>query len=219
LRVLAYVSQDQTLLQAFTTKQDIHVLTAAGLFGVEPSAVTGEQRQLGKRINFSILYGLTAHGLSKDLDISHSLARSYIEKFMAQYPGVVTWMEKVVEETKKKGYVETLGGKRRYLSGIYERNKTLFDAARRAAINTVAQGTAAEIMKTGMINLQERLEKELSDVRMILQIHDELLLEVPEHKKEQAQGIIKEVLENVVSWNVPLEVSIRSGLNWQEVTK
>ena len=153
LRVLAYLSQDATLLQAFKENKDIHILTAAGLFEVAPEAVTHEQRQLGKRINFSILYGLTAHGLSKDLDISHSLARTYIEKFMAQYPGVVAWMNEVVEKTKEKGYVETFWGRRRYLPGIYERNKTMYDLARRVAINTVAQGTAAELMKWGMINL------------------------------------------------------------------
>ena len=219
LRVLAYVSQDPTLLQAFKEGKDIHAITAAGLFEIDPVAVTSEQRQLGKRINFSILYGLTAHGLSKDLDISHSVARSYIDKFMAQYPGVVAWMNEVIEKTKEKGYVETLGGRRRYLPGIYERNRTLYDLAKRVAINTVAQGTAAELMKKGMINLDVAFKKAALPVPMILQIHDELLIEVPEERLVHTQEIVRDVLSSVVDWNVPLEVTTRSGKTWQDVTK
>jgi DNA polymerase I len=219
LRVLAYVSQDPVLLQAFKENKDIHSLTAAGLFGVAPEEVTGEQRQLGKRINFSILYGLTAHGLSKDLEISHSLAKSYIDKFMAQYPGVVTWMDQVIESTKEKGYVETYWGRRRYLPGIYERNRTLYDAARRVAINTVAQGTAAELMKWGMINLDKALKEANIDAHMLLQIHDELLLEVPLDRVEETERLVARILQNVVSWNVPLVVTTRTGSDWQQVTK
>lgn len=219
LRVLAYLSQDPTLLAAFKENKDIHRLTAAGLFEVAPEAVTQEQRQLGKRINFSILYGLTAHGLSKDLDISHSLARSYIEKFMAQYPGVVSWMNEVVEKTKQKGYVETFWGRRRYLPGIYERNKTMYDLARRVAINTVAQGTAAELMKWGMINLNKALKEKIPHGHILLQIHDELLLEIPQEQRELGEKLAAQVLQDVVTWNVPLVVTTRSGRNWQEVTK
>ncbi len=219
LRVLAYLSQDETLLAAFQENKDIHMLTAAGLFERAPEAVTHEQRQLGKRINFSILYGLTAHGLSKDLDISHSLAKTYIEKFMAQYPGVVRWMNEVIEKTKEKGYVETLWGRRRYLPGIYERNKTLYDLARRVAINTVAQGTAAELMKWGMISLYEALKKDIPDAQILLQIHDELLLEIPQERQKEGESLVKKVLERVVEWNVPLIATTRTGRNWQEVTK
>ncbi len=219
LRVLAYLSQDKTLVEAFKENKDIHMLTAAGLFEITPEAVTHEQRQLGKRINFSILYGLTPHGLSQDLDISHSLARSYIEKFMAQYPGVVTWMNEIVEKTKEKGYVETLWGRRRYLPGIYERNKTMYDLARRVAINTVAQGTAAELMKWGMVTLEETLKKQVSGAHILLQIHDELLLEVPCEVEKETEKLVTQVLQNVVSWNVPLVATTRVGRNWQEVTK
>ncbi len=219
LRVLAYLSQDAALLKAFQENRDIHAITAAGLFNVSVDAVTSEQRQLGKRINFSILYGLTAHGLAKDLDISHSVAKSYIDKFMAQYPGVVTWMDKVIAETKEKGYVETFWKRRRYLPGIYERNRTLFDASRRAAINTVAQGTAAEIMKWGMISLNKALKEKSLQGRILLQIHDELLLEVPQEQHDQTNALVSSTLQNVVSWNVPLLVTTRAGKNWQEVTK
>lgn len=219
LRILAYVSQDETLLKAFSQNQDIHALTAAGLFGMPLESVTGEQRQIGKRINFSILYGLTAHGLSQDLDISHKLAKQYIERYMAQYPGVSAWMETVVEKTKEKGYTETLWGRRRYLSGIYERNRTLYDLARRAAINTVAQGTASEIMKIGMITLDKTIKEQQLNAKIVLQIHDELLLEVPEAELQQTESLVKNVLQDVVKWNVPLVVTTRSGKNWQEVTK
>lgn len=219
LRVLAYLSQDQTLVHAFKENLDIHSLTAAGLFNVAPEFVSGEQRQMGKRINFSILYGLTAYGLSKDLDISHALAKKYIDTFMAQYPGVVTWMETVIEKTKEKGYVETLFGRRRYLPGIYERNRSLYDLARRVAINTVAQGTAAELMKLGMISLDKALREQNSDVRILLQIHDELLLEAPHAEQVATEKLVAQLLQDVVSWNIPLIVTTRSGANWQEVTK
>jgi DNA polymerase-1 len=219
LRVLAHVSQDETLLQAFRERKDIHMLTAAGLFSLAPEQVTQEQRQIGKRINFSILYGLTAHGLSKDLGISHSTAKSYIDTFMAQYPGVVAWMQSVIDYTQEKGYVETVFGRRRYMPGIYERNRVLFDLARRAAINTVAQGTAAELMKRGMVDLAAAFQREKVDAHMLLQIHDELLIEVPLQQVEKVESIVKSTLESVVSWDIPLEVTTRMGKNWQEVTK
>ncbi len=219
LRILAYFSQDETLLKAFKEDLDIHALTAAGLFDVHSSQVTHEQRQIGKRINFSILYGLTAHGLAQDLEIPHGLAKKYIEKYMAQYPGVVAWMDKVVEETKQKGYVETAWGRRRYVPGIYEKNKTLYDLAKRVTINMVPQGTAAEIMKWGMLQLDKVLTEYGLHAKMILQIHDELLLEVPQEEIEKTEQVVKAVLQGVVNWNVPLVVTTRTGKNWQEVTK
>ncbi len=219
LRVLAYLSQDANLLHAFKNNQDIHALTAAGLFEVSLDKVTYEQRQIGKRINFSILYGLTAHGLSKDLEITHKTAQAYIDKYMEQYPGVCAWMECVVEQTKEKGYVETLWGRRRGLPGIYEKNKTLFQLARRAAINTVAQGTAAELVKLSMIKLDKLLKEHNYKASLILQIHDELLLQVPQEEAYQVEILVKDTLQNIVSWNVPLVVTTRIGKNWQEVTK
>ncbi len=219
LRVLGYLSQDETLVKAFSENKDIHALTAAGLFDVGVSCVTGEQRQVGKRINFSILYGLTPYGLAKDLGISHGLAKSYIEKFMAQYPGVCNWMELVVCETKEKGYVETLHKRRRYLPGIHEKNKTMFDLARRIAINTAAQGTAAEIVKLGMLNLEKALIANNLGAKMLLQIHDELILEVPESEVSLTEKLVSDILQNVASWNVPLVVSSKIGRDWQEVTK
>lgn len=219
LRVLAELSEDENLIQAFLCGHDIHAETSARLFGVPLDQVSHEQRQIGKRINFSILYGLTPYGLSKDLKISFAQAKKYIETYFEQYPKVSSWMEQVVAQTHELGYVETLWGRRRYISGIYERNRALYEEAKRVAINTKAQGTAAEIMKLGMIRLHAALREAGLKSQILLNIHDELLLTVPEHEQEIAAPIIKEVLEGVVSWKVPLVVTIRAGKNWKEVTK
>lgn len=219
LRVLAHLSQDKTLLQAFRENKDIHAITASGLFEIDIDRVTNDQRNIGKRINFSIIYGLTAHGLSKDLEVPHKTAQSYIDKFMAQYPGVINWMDEVVKTAQEKGYVETLWGRRRYIPGINERNRTIYLLSRRAAINTPVQGTAAELVKLSMIKLDKVLKEKGYSSKMILQIHDELLLEVLESEVEKVENLVKEVLENIVTWNVPLLVTTRSGRDWQEVTK
>lgn len=219
LRVLAHLSQDAALVQAFLNDQDIHAQTAAKLFDVSLDQVTPEQRQVGKRINFSILYGLTPYGLSKDLDISFKQAQTYIEKYFAQYPGVSAWMEQIIHDTKKNGYVTTLWGRRRDIPGIYEKNKMLYDLARRIAINTVAQGTAAEIMKQGMIALDRSFKEHKLHAKMILQIHDELLIAVPQDEKEKTEQLVKDILEHVVVWDIPLKVTTRFGNNWQDVTK
>jgi len=157
--------------------------------------------------------------LSKDLGIKMSEAKKYIDTYFAQYPKVSSWMERVVEETKKHGYVETLWGRRRYLPGIYEKNKTLYDLARRVAINTKAQGTAAEIMKKGMVNLDAAFKKKKLGAQMLLQIHDELLITVPKKQNTEIQQVVQNILESVVDWKVPLKVSLRSGASWKEVTK
>lgn len=219
LRVLAHLSGDQGLVDAFLEGRDIHQQTAAKLFDVQLANVTNEQRQIGKRINFSILYGLTPFGLSKDLDIPFGQAKTYIEKYFAQYPRVQQWMEEVVEETKQHGYVTTLWGRRRYLPGIYERNRSLYDLARRIAINTKAQGTAAELMKLAMIKLETAFKEKKLAAKMVLQIHDELLITAPIDQEAQTGELTKKLLEEIVSWKVPLQVSLRYGKNWQEVTK
>ncbi|MEX0939774.1 MAG: DNA polymerase I [Candidatus Babeliales bacterium] len=219
LRVLAFLSQDEALVNAFLKGEDIHTRTAAKLFDTSIDNVISAQRQIGKRINFSILYGLTPYGLSKDLKIPFKDAKIYIEKYFAQYPQVSTWMDSIIAETKEHGYVTTYFGRRRYIPGIYEENKVLFDLARRIAINTKAQGTAAELMKLGMINLNKALKKENLNAKILLQIHDELLISVPQNELSQTEKVVKQILENVVNWNVPLVVSTRFGNDWQEITK
>jgi len=219
LRVLAKLSGDTQITNAFLHDHDIHAETAAYLFEVDLNAVTHEQRQMGKRINFSILYGLTPYGLSKDVDISLKDAKTYIEKYFAQHAAVSTWMDSVIDFAKKHGYVQTLWGRRRYVPGIYEDNQILYREARRAAINTVAQGTAAEVVKKGMIAVYAQLAQQKLGAKIILQIHDELVLNVPKDELEQTEALVKSALEGVVDWPVPLKVTMRSGANWGLVTK
>ncbi len=219
LRVLAFLSRDTNLVNAFLQGHDIHAETAARLFDTTLKNVTHEQRQIGKRINFSILYGLTPYGLSKDLGIPFKDAQKYIEKYFAQYPGVSKWMDKILEGAKEHGYVTTHWGRKRYVPMIHEKNKTLYEEACRVAINTVAQGTAAEIMKLGMINLRNALRAQNLDAQMLLQIHDELLITVPQEQAQQAEQLVKETLENVVNWPIPLRVTTRTGKDWKEISK
>ncbi|MBT4856293.1 DNA polymerase I [bacterium] len=219
LRVLAFLSQDPVLKKAFLEDKDIHAQTAAGLFEISVDQVTSEQRGVGKRINFSILYGLTPFGLSKDLRIPMHQAKEYIDRYFAQYPGVAQWMASIVEKTKELGYTTTYWGRKRDVPGITENNKSLFEAAKRIAINTVAQGTAAEIMKLSMIELHKQLKTKNLQSKILLQIHDELLIEVPESELEEVQKLTLDVLENIVDWDVPLKVGIKSGTDWQAVTK
>jgi len=219
LRVLAYLSQNSNLLNAFLEGHDIHTETSARLFDVALAAVTHEQRQLGKRINFSILYGLTPYGLSKDLGISFKDAKLYIERYFKQYPSVSEWMLSVVEYAKKHGYVETFWGRKRYIPAIYEKNRTMYEEACRIAVNTVAQGTAAEIMKLGMIALRKVLADHYPDSFIVLQIHDELIISALEKDAQAIELIVKQVLESVVNWNVPLVATTRKGADWKEITK
>lgn len=219
LRILAQLSKDKNLIDAFLAGKDIHMQTAASMFGVALSQVSAEQRAIGKRLNFSILYGLTAYGLSRDMLISYADAKKYIELYFQEYPGVQDWMESVVEFVKKTGYTKTLYGRRRYLPGIYERNKTLFDLARRIAINTPAQGTAAEVTKMGMINFAAALAEHKLDGKILLQIHDELLVTCPDDQVEKTAKLLEKMLVSVVDWDIKLEVSIRTGKSWKEVSK
>jgi DNA polymerase-1 len=219
LRVLAQLSKDKNLVDAFLTGKDIHVQTAAKMFDVKESDVSSQQRSIGKRLNFSILYGLTAYGLSRDMTISYADAKKYIELYFEQYPGVLKWMDDVVEFVKKTGYTKTLYGRRRYLPGIYEKNKNLFELARRIAINTPAQGTAAEVTKIGMIKFHKILQDQKLDGKILLQIHDELLVTCPDDQVEQTMKLLEKALVQAVDWDIKLEVSIRSGKNWRSVSK
>ncbi|MCX5923815.1 MAG: DNA polymerase I [Candidatus Dependentiae bacterium] len=219
LRVLAHLSKDKHLVHAFLSGQDIHAQTAAKMFNVDLKEVTDGQRAIGKRLNFSILYGLTAYGLSRDMLISYAEAKKYIEIYFEQYPGVSKWMEDVVEFVKTNGYTQTLYGRRRYLPGIYEKNKTLFELARRMAINTPAQGTAAEVTKLGMIAFHKALHDHKLQAKILLQIHDELVVTCPNDEIEVVSKLLEKTLTSAVSWNIPLQVSIREGKTWRAVTK
>ena len=207
LRVLAQLSKDKHLIQAFLSNVDIHAQTASGLFGVAIDQVTKDQRAVGKRINFSVLYGLTAYGLSKDMSIAYADAKKCI------------WMEQSIEFVKKHGYTRTMYGRRRDIPGIYEKNKGLFELAKRIAINTPVQGTAAEITKLGMIAFDRICKNQVLNAQMVLQIHDELLVTCPKEIERAVSMALRHALVEVVSWDIPLEVSIRTGCSWQDVTK
>ncbi len=219
LRILAHMSEDPSLKEIFQKNLDVHAQTAAQLFNVELSKVTHEQRQLGKKINFSILYGLTPYGLSQDLNITPSEAKTYISSYFEQYPGIASWMNSTVAFAKQYGYVETLYGRRRRIPQINERNKNLFEAARRIAINSPVQGTQADLMKICMLEIDKRLRNEKLSGFFALQIHDEIILETPNLEANETIALLQETMENIVQWEIPLAVTIRTGASWEAISK
>lgn len=218
LRVLAHLSEDAALIAAFNAGRDVHQETAAQIFNCETSLVTHEQRQIGKKINFSVIYGLSAFSLARELGLSRSTAQLYIDAFFARYHGVALWMQQVVVRTKQLGFAQTLFGRRRFFPEINDRNVMISQGAQRAAINSIVQGTASEILKIAMVKLAEKLNNKLS-AKIILQVHDELLLEcVPENAKI-LEIILKETMSSAVKLLIPLEVSVKKGTNWAFVEK
>jgi DNA polymerase-1 len=218
LRLLAHFSQDEKLLEAFLRGEDIHAHTASEVFGVHPEAITSDMRRQAKVINFGIIYGMSPYGLSKELDLSVKMAQQYIEEYFKRYPGVKRYIETVLKQAREQGYVETLFKRRRYLPEINSKNLTLRKAAERIAINTPIQGTAAEIIKKAMIALGEAIKKQGLKSKMIMQVHDELIFEVPPEEIALMQQLVKEKMESVMSLRVPLTVKIKIGKNWAEVS-
>ena len=216
---MLFRSQDEGLINAFKHGVDIHTKTASQLFNIPLEDVTHDQRQIGKRINFSIMYGMTPYGLAQDLEISPAQAKKYIEKYFEQYPHVSVWMKAEIAQATECGYTQTLWGRRRYLGGLHEKNKNLYEAACRAAINTPIQGSAADLIKMAMIAIDKEFKALKLTAKILLQIHDELVLEIPTCELEQVKTIVKQCMEDIVTWNVPLEVSLREGQNWEEITK
>ncbi len=219
LRILAHMSGDENLTQVFLDDKDIHAQTASQLFDVELDKVAHEQRQVGKRINFSIMYGLTPYGLARDLDIKPAEAKEYINKYFERYPGVAQWMDDIVEQATEQGYVESLWGRRRWIPQLRERNRMRYELGKRIAINTPIQATQADIIKIAMINIDQAFQDEGLAAKILLQIHDELIFEVPVSELESAEKIVKKQMESVVRWRVPIVVNMRSGKNWGELTK
>ena len=214
LRIAAYLAQDETLLSLFNKNQDVHLLTATALFKKSLEEITGAERQIAKKINFSILYGQSAFSLSKELHITTTAAHEYIELYKGYYPGIFSWMEKIKDAAKKTGYVETLYGLKRYIPELKDKNKTVLKSGERMAVNTVIQGTAAEIMKKSMIAVYSYLEKEKKG-KIVLQLHDEILVEIPEKYKETVPHEIQKIMESIVNWSVILKVNTRIGREWK----
>lgn len=215
LRIMAHLSQDQGLINAFTQGKDIHRSTAAEIFGVTLDEVTSEQRRNAKAINFGLIYGMSAFGLSRQLGIGRADAQSYMDLYFKRYPGVQTFMHDIREKAKAQGYVETLFGRRLYLPDINSSNGMRRKAAERVAINAPMQGTAADIIKRAMIQLDQKLQND-PDIAMIMQVHDELVFEVRSEKVAFYSDLIKTQMESAADLVVPLIVDVGQGTNWDE---
>lgn len=216
LRVLAHIAQDELLLESFLHGQDVHARTAAEVFGVPLDEVTATMRTRAKAVNFGIVYGISDFGLAKQLDINRGEAGRYIENYLGRYTGVKKYMDDMVASAKKQGYVQTLFGRRRYLPDINSRNFNLRGFAERTAINTPIQGTAADIIKIAMVNVQKMLEQGGYKSRILLQVHDELLLEVTEAEREEVGALVKQTMESAVKLSVPLIADVNYGVNWAD---
>ncbi len=217
LRIMAHLSGDAGLLKAFAAGVDIHRATAAEVFGADsPEGVTQEQRRSAKAINFGLIYGMSAFGLAKQLGIERGAAQSYVDLYFDRYPGVRAYMDRMRAEAHEKGYVETVFGRRLHLPEINARNKMRQAAAERTAINAPMQGTASDIIKRAMLAVDGWLEKERPPVRMIMQVHDELVFEVKEAYLEQAESKIRDFMASAATLEVPLVVDIGKGDNWDE---
>ncbi len=220
LRIMAHLSQDAGMLQAFANNEDIHRHTAAEVFGVERDAVDSEQRRYAKVINFGLIYGMSAFGLAQNLNIERSAAASYIERYFARYPGVKAYMQNTREEAKQKGYVETYFGRRLWVPEINSANVQRRNGAERAAINAPMQGTAADLIKLAMIAVAnwlatEKLSGESLKSKLIMQVHDELVLEVPDGELELVKATLPTLMENVAKLSVPLLAEVGVGNNWE----
>jgi len=216
LRVFAHYSEDPVLLQAFENGEDIHARTAAEVFGVDSRMVTQEMRRMAKMINFGIIYGMGPIRLAKELGISKKVAQLYLDNYYERYKGVKNFKEKILSRARHNGYVTTLLKRRRYLPNIDSDNGNLKNEAERAAINTPIQGTAADLIKIAMIHIAERLKKERLRTKMLLQVHDELVFEVPQEELDSAARLVKEEMEGVYPLHIPLKVDINWGKNWGE---
>ena len=216
LRIMAHLSEDKGLCDAFAQGLDIHKATAAEVFGVSLDDVDNLQRRHAKAINFGLIYGMSAFGLAKQLDVGRSEAQAYIDMYFDRYPGVKRYMEEVREKAHKSGYVETLTGRKLYLPEINSKNKMLMNAAERAAINAPMQGTAADLIKRAMVNVHNMLKQKNMDARIIMQVHDELVFEVAEDLVNDMKVVIPQVMSEAIELHVPLLVDVGVGDNWDE---
>ncbi|HCX63945.1 MAG TPA: DNA polymerase I, partial [Eubacteriaceae bacterium] len=214
LRVLAHISEDPTLMESFQQEEDIHQRTASEIFSVPLKEVTPQQRSYSKAINFGLIYGKQAYGLSQDLNISRKEAQEYIDTYFGRYPKVEAYMKKVVEEAKKDGYVTTIFGRRRYIPQINSRNGMLAKSGERLALNTPIQGSAADIMKIAMIKVYQALKEEKLQSKLILTVHDELIIDCEKDELETVKDLLKTNMEDAVDLKVPITVDVSYGSNW-----
>ncbi|HRB21131.1 MAG TPA: DNA polymerase I, partial [Nitrosomonas sp.] len=216
LRIMAHISQDEGLLKAFSAGEDIHKATAAEIFGIQVDQVDSEQRRFAKVINFGLIYGMSEFGLASQLGIARSAARTYMERYFSRYPGVEKYMQLTREKARQTGYVETVLGRRLWLPEINHSNGNRRQGAERAAINAPMQGTAADIIKLSMIAVAKWLKKENLQSKLIMQVHDELVLEVPETELTRVQEFLPKCMGSVLKLDVPLLIEIGIGNNWDQ---
>lgn len=214
LRVLAHISGDAVLIDAFRNGQDIHARTASEVFQTPLSEVTDHMRSSAKAVNFGIVYGISDFGLARNLGIPRKQAKDYIERYLERYTGVRAYMDEIVERGKRDGFVTTLMGRRRYLPELVSSNYNVRSFGKRVALNTPIQGTAADIIKAAMVRVDETLKARSMRARLVLQVHDELILEAPEEEAVYAEEILKDCMENVIKLSVPLIVDVRTGHTW-----
>ena len=216
LRIMAHLSDDASLLKAFHDGQDVHRATASEIFDITPLEVTSDQRRYAKVINFGLIYGMSAFGVASNLGISRTDAKNYIDRYFERYPGVARYMDETRQLAREQGYVETVFGRRLWLPEINSPNGPRRQAAERAAINAPMQGTAADIIKLSMIAVQDWLEKEKLDSKLIMQVHDELVLDVPEKELVLVREKLPELMAQVARLKVPLIAEVGVGDNWDQ---
>jgi len=216
LRIMAHISRDASLLKAFAAGEDIHRATAAEIFGIPPKEVGAEQRRYAKVINFGLIYGMSAFGLASQLGIERAAAQLYMERYFARYPGVADYMQRTRELAKQQGFVETVLGRRLWLPDIYSSNGARRQGAERAAINAPMQGTAADLIKLAMIAVHEWLKQKQLKAKLIMQVHDELVLEVPDDELGLLKSELPKLMCGVAKLEVPLVVDVGAGPNWEK---
>ncbi|MCW8962680.1 MAG: DNA polymerase, partial [Gammaproteobacteria bacterium] len=216
LRIMAHLSQDEGLVGAFQRGEDVHRATAAEVFGLKLEDVGTDERRAAKAINFGLIYGMSAFGLAKQLNIGRNDAQEYVDAYFEKYPGVLTFMDRIRKQAAEDGYVETLYGRRLYLPEINARNGMRRQAAERTAINAPMQGTAADIIKHAMINVHDWIETKRPPVKMIMQVHDELVFEVEESAVDEMSQTINSLMSGAAELSLPLVVEAGVGQNWDE---
>jgi DNA polymerase-1 len=217
LRALAHLSQDPGLVSAFRQDADIHTATAAQLFNVKPAQVTPDMRRLAKTVNFGVIYGMSDYGLEQATELSRQEAAQFIAAYFEKYPGLKAYLETTKAEARRSGYVQTILGRRRLIPEINAANRQVREAAERMAINMPVQGTSADIIKIAMINLYREMEHRKLRSKMLLQVHDELIFEVPQEEMALMRKLVPEVMASALALSVPLKVDIKSGTNWGEM--
>ena len=216
LRVLAHISEDANMIEAFNNNEDIHAQAASKVFNTPIEEVTKEQRSNAKAVNFGIVYGISDFGLGEQLGVSRKKAKEYIEQYLEKYNGIKEFMTNIVTETKEKGYVETLYHRRRYVPELKSNNYMVRQFGGRVAMNTPIQGTAADIMKIAMINVYNKLKENNLKSKILVQVHDELIIETDLEEQKQVKEILKTEMENVIKLKVPLLAEVSEGNNWFE---